>query len=48
MSREELEQRLRYAIEVRRTLRHASKRLMAFGETLLRARESKPDDAKSR
>jgi hypothetical protein len=38
MSREELEQRLRRAVEVRRTLRRASLRLMKFGEELLRAR----------
>jgi len=43
---EELEQRLRRAIEVRRKLRAASKRLIAFGEVLLQTRES--DGAGSR
>jgi hypothetical protein len=36
MSPEELEQRLRRAIEVRRALRRATNKLTAFGEGLLR------------
>jgi hypothetical protein len=46
MTPEELEQRLRRAVELRKKLRAASKRLMAFGETLLRTREA--DGAGSR
>lgn len=46
MTPEELEQRLRRAVELRKKLRAASKRLMAFGEILLRTRET--DGARSR
>jgi len=44
MSRDELEQRLQRAAELRRTLRRASLRLMAFGEGLLRARYASDRD----
>jgi len=49
MSRDELEQRLRRAVEVRRALRRATNRLMTFGEALLRSREAapKPDGAEA-
>jgi hypothetical protein len=46
MTQDELEQRLRRAVELRKKLRVASKRLMAFGETLLRTRET--DGSRSR
>jgi hypothetical protein len=38
MSPEEIDERLRYAAEARRTLRRATLKLMALGEQLLRDR----------
>jgi hypothetical protein len=44
MPRAEVEERLRRAAEVRRTLRRATRRLTAFGEQLLSSRAQNDDD----
>jgi hypothetical protein len=41
MPRAEIEERLRRAAEIRRTLRLATRKLMAFGHALLDARDQK-------
>ncbi len=49
ITREELEQRLRRASEVRRALRRATNRFLAFGEQLMRERyPAKVDGAEPR
>ncbi|HEX7703733.1 MAG TPA: hypothetical protein VF403_23495 [Kofleriaceae bacterium] len=41
MARIEVDERLRRAAELRRTLREATRKLLAFGEQILTAREAK-------